>query len=106
MAKEELIRVELTENPSVKRTFTASSWKTNERGNKWRLVEGQQLPEAVAKKKEDAGSAGHPVKEVKPPVQSDPELDQLRADYLQKFGKPADKRFKADKIKTLLNEAN
>jgi hypothetical protein len=104
MAKEEIIRVELISNPSVKRNFTASSWKTNERGDKWRLIDGQAETVLPAKKKEVAENVAPPVKEVK--EIADPELDQLRADYLQKFGKPADKRFKAEKIKTLLNETN
>lgn len=103
MAKEELIRVELISNPTVKRTFTASSWKTNEKANKWRLIDGQQLPEAVTKKKADAGNAGQPAKEpakAENPVVIDPELEQLRADYFAKTGKPADKIWKAEKIKT------
>lgn len=99
-----LVRVELISNPNVKRTMTETSLRTN--AHKWRLVEGQsQVSEPVTKKKEDAGNAGQPVNPaapVKAPVVVDPELEQLRADYLAKTGKPADKRWKADKLKTLL----
>lgn len=98
MAKEEYVRVELISNPAVKRTMTANSLRTN--SNKWRLSSGQEEAQKEVTKKEAAEPAEVKSTEPAKPVATvDPEVEQLRADYLQKTGKPADKRWKADKLK-------
>jgi len=109
MAKEEYVWVELIANPTRKRQMTPNSLKSN--SAKWRLSEGgeneKQAPELKKKdvapveiKSTEGAIATLPVKAE--PV-ADPELDQLRADYLAKTGKPADKRMKKDKLKSLID---
>lgn len=109
MAENEYVRVELIKNPSVKRTMSRNSLKVN--SNKWREV-GAEEPAKVAPKKAVAEVvADEPTKTVSEapvtPVQEvDPELAALRAEYEAKFGKPEDKRMRADKLKAKINEAN
>lgn len=107
MAENEYVRVELIANPSVKRTMSKNSLRVN--SNKWREVdaveEKQEKPKKGAAPAVNASIDDIPVISTSTTEQEvDPELADLRAQYEAKFNKPADKRMKADKLKSKLNE--
>lgn len=90
----------------LKKKYTLIAFEDQDGGE---LTEVQKImAEKVAAKKKAAEAAvnGDNVGGTTPP--SDPpspnELEDLRAQYEAKFGKPADKRMKADKLKAKINE--
>jgi hypothetical protein len=119
MADQVYVTVENVKNPAVKRKMTVASAKIN--AKTWRIVGDQ--PTVEVKKKEDVKSV---VKEIqKPSIQpvTEPiqepsafaqisdqvdeeqeEVEKLRAIYLEKSGKPADKRWKSDKLTSKIAE--
>lgn len=126
------VRIRLKLNPENARTVTARSWANYDK-RKWELAEQQETTQTLVQKKsvnaERVGKLDYVVDttEVKdsitkapdfvPPLQDDDlvdsqafvnpvdsELDDLRKQYADKFGKPADKRMKEEKLKQLINE--
>ncbi len=119
MAEQIFVTVENVKNPSVKRrVMTEASAKINSKT--WRIV-GTEVEVTESKKKEVAKNVvteAKPIKPVTEPIneevetanefasigEADTEIETLRAEYETKSGKPADKRWKADKLNAKIAE--
>lgn len=118
MADQIYVTVENVQNPAVKRKMTLVSAQINYR--KWKIVGDYATVEAP--KKKDAAKPVASVEKIIPVTQpilapesefaniseqtddESEEIEQLRAQYQEKAGKPADKRWKADKLNAKLAE--
>jgi anti-sigma28 factor (negative regulator of flagellin synthesis) len=119
------VEIRSRKNPEVTRTITAKAWP-NWPKKDWELVDSIQVSETKLAKKKDVEAAdvknSVPVDDFVPPVfddlgdthqesttgddsGKDTDLESLRAEYEQKFGKPADKRMKIETIKAKINES-
>lgn len=119
------VRIRLKSNPESTRVITERSWANYDK-RKWEAV-GIQEPQATPVQKKSVVEPVAEVTEFKSPVAIEKttgsdfipethddlgftnpvpsELDELRATYEAKFGKPADKRMKEDKLKKMIDEA-
>lgn len=121
------VEIRSRKNPEVTRTITAKSWP-NWPKKDWELVDLIQVSETKLAKKKDVEDAvtkipDNTIVETFPaPVfddlgdthqesvtgddsGKDSELELLRGQYEQKFGKPADKRMKVETLKAKINES-
>ena len=126
------VEIRSRKNPDVKRTITARAWP-NWNQKEWELVQPLTTQEPVKKKDVEGVGIKNPVDDLaerqtltsnqddlgtfvtpfsddigdEQPVTNAPnyELEDLRAQYEQKFGKPADKRMKVETLKAKINES-